>query len=316
MKTFDVISLLALMLLLGWAALALAGPRSRVRTQIAQRMRQATSLGNAAPAATSVLRPADLKRGLFQRVAALGERVPMLDPTQRDALKRKLIRAGFRDHRALSTMIGLKLLSGALAGLAALFLAPMIPRFGEYLVIRLIAMAGGFVIGLILPEYALGALISRRRKKISACLADALDLLVICTNAGNSLAVSVKRVAHELRNICAPLSDELTLTADELQIGSDQATALRNLAARTDVPSVHALATTLIQSQQYGTPITQALRTLSHIERTDQLTALEEKSAKLATKITLPMMLFILPTVGLIAAGPAVIRLLAVFRAQ
>ena len=86
------------------------------------------------------------------------------------------------------------------------------------------------------------------------------------------------------------------------------------MAARIGLPSVRALVTTLVQAQKYGTPITQALRTLSRTERSMQMVALEEKAAKLAPKMTLPMMLFIMPTVALISAGPAAIRLMAVFR--
>lgn len=311
------VGLLALMSLIWVAAWLLAGSRSRTRAQIAQRMREATLLDSETSTAYAAAQlRANLKKGLFRRIAALGERVPMLNPGQRAELHVKLTHAGFRDQRAISTMVGIKLVAGTAVGLGALALAPAIPRFGDYLVIRLLALAGAFVLGLIVPEYALGALVHRRKKKILACLPDALDLLVICTNAGNSLTVSIKRVAYELRVICPPLADELSVTADELHIGSNSATALRNLAARVDVPSVQALVTTLIQSQEYGMPISQALRTLSRAERNDQMTALEEKAAKLATKITLPMMLFILPTVAVIAGGPAVIRLMAVFTSQ
>jgi tight adherence protein C len=177
-------------------------------------------------------------------------------------------------------------------------------------------MAGAFVIGMMVPEYAIGFVIRRRRKAIAVALPDALDLLVICTNAGNSLVVAVKRVSAELRTISPALADELAVTADELSIGGDSARALNAMADRVGLPSMRGLVTTLVQSQKYGTPITQSLRTLSRTERAMQIVAIEEKAAKLAPKMTLPMMLFILPTVGLIAAGPAVIRLMAVFRHQ
>ncbi|MCA3889431.1 MAG: type II secretion system F family protein, partial [Burkholderia sp.] len=168
--------------------------------------------------------------------------------------------------------------------------------------------------GVIVPEYVLGAMIRRRRRIIAACFPDALDLLVICTMAGNSLASGIRRVAHELSRICPPLADELTVCADELTLSGDVSATLAHFATRVDFTSARSLATTLTQSQRFGTPITQALRTLSRTERTEQIVALEERAAKLAPKITLPMMLFILPTVCLIAAGPAAIRLLEVFR--
>jgi len=166
----------------------------------------------------------------------------------------------------------------------------------------------------IVPEYVLGAMIRRRRRIIAACFPDALDLLVICTMAGNSLASGVRRVARELERICPPLADELTVCADELTLSGNVSEALAHFALRVNFSSARSLATTLTQSQRFGTPITQALRTLSRSERTEQVVALEEKAAKLAPKITVPMMLFILPTVGLIAVGPAAIRLIEVFK--
>jgi tight adherence protein C len=181
-------------------------------------------------------------------------------------------------------------------------------------VFRVLVMAAAFFIGMMLPEYAIGFVVRQRRKAIAVALPDALDLLVICTNAGNSLVVAIRRVAAELKTICPPLADELSVTADELSIGGDIARALNAMAERVGLSSMRALVTTLVQSQKYGTPITQALRTLSRTERSMQIVSLEEKAAKLAPKMTLPMMLFIMPTVALIAAGPAAIQLMALFR--
>jgi tight adherence protein C len=125
--------------------------------------------------------------------------------------------------------------------------------------------------------------------------------------------VSIRRVADELKTICPPLSGEFSLTADELKLSGDSTRALQALADRIDLPSIRALIATLTQSMRYGTPITQALRTLSHTERLAHIVSLEEKAAKLAPKMAVPMMLFILPAVMLIAAGPAVIQLISVF---
>ncbi|KVD79245.1 fimbrial protein [Burkholderia sp. ABCPW 14] len=303
----------ALLLLLGCVVLVLANPGGRTRDRIAERVRRVTAQAGA-PSAMTMLHREDFRQGLSRQLARLGERLPEFDPMQRVKLGRQLTRAGFRERRAVSSMIGIKLSCALLLAGAALLLSPYIPRFGTYFVIRALVMIGAFVVGLIVPEYVLAALIARRRRKIAACLPDALDLLVICTMAGNSLATSIKRVSLELARICPPLADELSVCADEMTIGGGSAAVLINFAARVDLPSARSLAATLIQSQQYGTPITQALRTLSRAERAEQLIALEEKAAKLAPKITLPMMMFILPTVALIAGGPAVIRLLAIFK--
>ncbi|TKC86254.1 type II secretion system F family protein [Trinickia terrae] len=304
-------------LLAGAIALTLLRSRQPTRRRIAQRMRLAVTRAGTPRSRAGGPDAADqLKETLSRHLAFVGERVSMFGPDQRAALAGKLMNAGFRDRRAVAVMVGLKLFWGTLFALAAIAGGPFVPRFGEIFAFRALMMAGAFVIGLIVPEYALGFVARQRKKAIAVCLSDAIDLLVICTNAGNSLLVSIKRVAQELTRICPPLADELKLTADELQVSGNIASALRNLALRTGLPSLRSLATTLIQSQQYGTPITQALRTLSQTMRKEQMVTLEEKAAKLAPKMTVPMMLFILPTVAMIAAGPAIIRLIAVFHNQ
>ncbi|MBR8343136.1 type II secretion system F family protein [Burkholderia ambifaria] len=304
---------LELLLLIACVAAALATPGGGTRRRIAARVQQAAGQRSLSLAAGR-LQPGEVRQDLTRRLAQLGERLPVLDPMQRVKLGLQLTRAGFRERRAVSAMIGIKLSCGVLfAGFAIVF-SPYIPRLGEFFVIRAVAMVGAFVIGVIVPEYVLGAMIRRRRRVIAACFPDALDLLVICTMAGNSLASGVRRVARELQRICPPLADELTVCADELTLSGNVSEALAHFALRVNFSSARSLATTLTQSQRFGTPITQALRTLSRSERTEQVVALEEKAAKLAPKITVPMMLFILPTVGLIAAGPAAIRLIEVFK--
>ncbi|MGZ2748144.1 type II secretion system F family protein [Burkholderia stagnalis] len=304
---------LELLLLLACVGAALFTPGGGRRRRIAARVLQAAGQRAPSPAAGR-LQPGDVRQGVTRRLAQLGERLPVLDPMQRVKLALQLSRAGFRERRAVSQMIGIKLSCGVLFAVVAIVFSPFIPRFGEYFVIRALAMVAAFVIGVIVPEYVLGAMIRRRRRVIAACFPDALDLLVICTMAGNSLASGVRRVAHELARICPPLADELTVCADELTLSGDVSATLTHFATRVDFTSARSLATTLAQSQRFGTPITQALRTLSRTERNEQIVALEERAAKLAPKITLPMMLFILPTVCLIAAGPAAIRLLEVFK--
>ncbi|HEY1608009.1 MAG TPA: type II secretion system F family protein [Paraburkholderia sp.] len=285
-----------------------------VRVRVAERARaraawvpQATSAGEG--------KAAGLLGGVgrVSRIIALvGERLPLFDATQRAKLALGCRRAGFYGHRAVSMLIGMKFSTGIVAGTCAVLFGTKVPVFGQFVLLRGFMMIGAFMIGMILPEYVLAFGARRRRRQIAGALPDALDLLVICTNAGNSLAVGLQRMAREIRMVSVPLSDELGMTAAELQLDGDPARALQNLAERVDHPAVRSLVSTLIQSQQYGTPITTALKTLSKSSRTQAMLELEEKAAKLAPKLTLPMMLFILPTVGIIAAGPAVIQLMNV----
>jgi tight adherence protein C len=243
----------------------------------------------------------------LQQLIRLGNAVPLFSPAQRRELGATLVRAGWRSPSALPLLIACKLLTGGAVALLTPFYT--LPESYDTMLIRSLLLLGSFVVGMIVPEYLLKMHITRRVAKIEHSLPDALDLLVICTNAGFSLGVSLERAAHELAKLCPPLVDELNVSVGELRLSGDSASVLHGLAERIGTPSIRSLVVTLLQSQQYGTPITLALRQLARSERAARILRLEEQAAKLATKITLPMMLFILPAVLVIAGGPALLNL-------
>jgi tight adherence protein C len=305
------VNLLMLSALFGMLTLWWAMKRGGQRGRIAERARQAAL--SQRTDSTSIGEDGDdtrLRTRLLRRLATLGDKLPLFDTKYRETLKRKMVRGGYRGKRAVSVLLAVKFITGLVCAATTVMLGTHIPVVGGYPAVRGTLMLFVFVVGMIVPEYVLAFFAARRRSAMASCLPDALDLLVICTNAGNSLAVSIRRVADELVSISVPLSDEFSLTADELKLSGDSARALLGLAERIDLPSIRALISTLTQSMRYGTPITQALRTLSRTERLAHITSLEEKAAKLAPKMVVPMMLFILPAVVVIAAGPAVIQLL------
>ncbi|MGI4858575.1 MAG: type II secretion system F family protein [Janthinobacterium lividum] len=252
----------------------------------------------------------DARQRLIGHLARIGGNIPLFDAAYRVKLRREMVRGGYRGDTAVPILLTIKLCVGLIFAAATIMMGSHLPVVGAYPVARGIAMMGAFIIGMIIPEYVMGWRARSRRASMAGCLPDALDLLIICTNAGNSFPVSIRRVANELATICPPLSDEFSLTADELHLSGDTTRALYGLAERIDLPSIRALIITLTQSMRYGTPITQALRTLSRTERLTHIVTLEEKAAKLAPKMVIPMLLFILPPVVVIAAGPAVIQLL------
>jgi tight adherence protein C len=313
MRVDLLINLLMLLMLLGALVLWWAFNRGGYRGRIAERVREASV--NATGAAslskdTSINRFAFVRR-VMEPLIRFGERMPLFTSDQRLKLANDLVKAGFRGPAAVPTLIALKFVSGVLwAALVVLWVADLF-SLGHVLAIRMLMMLAAFMFGMIVPEYALDFYARRRRKKILAYFPDALDLFVICTNAGNSLGVGLRRVAQEMALICPALASELALTADELHLSGDGARALQAMAERVDVPPVRALITTLTQSMRYGTPISQALRTLSRIERTAHIVRIEETAAKLAPKMVVPMMLFILPAVVAISAGPAIMQLAA-----
>jgi tight adherence protein C len=311
----NVETLINLLMLFGlFAALAVwwAHKHGGKRGRIAERTRLAAA-SHRAEASTMVDEAETTTFGerVLRRMARIGDKIPFFDAKYRLKLQKEMVRSGYRSSSAVSILLAVKFFCGLACAAATVMLGSHIPVVGEYPAARGIAMLMVFIVGMIVPEYVVAFKASRRRKTMASCLPDALDLLVICTNAGNSLGVSIRRVADELKTICPPLSDEFALAADELKLSGDSTRALNNLAERIDLPSIRALISTLTQSMRFGTPITQALRTLSRTERVAHIVSLEEKAAKLAPKMVVPMMLFILPAIIAIAAGPSVIQLLA-----
>jgi tight adherence protein C len=307
------INLLMLLALVVSIVLWWATKHGGTRGRIAERTRQAAVVQRNERMAVEENTDDGRMARLAQRLARLGDRLPLFDAKYRAKLRTQMIRSGYRSQSAVSVLLAIKFVVGLICAAFTVMLGSHIPVVGGYPAVRGVMMLLVFVVGMILPEYVIGFFAARRRKAMASCLPDALDLLVICTNAGNSLGVSIRRVADELKTICPPLSGEFSLTADELKLSGESTRALQALADRIDLPSIRALISTLTQSMRYGTPITQALRTLSHTERLAHIVSLEEKAAKLAPKMAVPMMLFILPAVMLIAAGPAAIQLISVF---
>lgn len=251
---------------------------------------------------------------LAQLLRRIGGAIPLFSAAQRIEVAQKLVAAGFRSPQALLNMAALSLFSAV----AMLVLTVWFgwPYLGDKLAYKLVAVLMALYVGTLLPRLVLDRLVARRQRAIERSLPDALDLLVICTNSGLGLNSALHRVAEELELVAPELSDELSLTSSELQLSADVPTVLEGLAERTRLPAMRSLVGTLVQSRQYGTAITQALRVLARTERTARMMRLEEAAAKLSVKITMPMMLFILPTVLIVAAGPAILSLMDVFSGQ
>lgn len=219
--------------------------------------------------------------------------------------------AGFRGGRGLGLFIGAKILMALLMPLLFYF---ALRHYGTSTIFIAMKLLGGAVVGLLLPETIATNIRKRHLKKVEAGVPDALDMLVICADAGLALEAGLARVAQEMTLLNPALAQELTQTSRELQIGSDMRRAMEFLGQRTGLDTLKRLATTLTQSLQYGTPLTQALRTLSAELRQEALIKFEERAGRLPTLMTIPMILFILPCVFLIVAGPAIINVLATLR--
>ena len=221
-----------------------------------------------------------------------------------------LAKAGWRTPDALTVFLGLRLGMPVGLGILAYLSAPMLLHAITPVLRGMIALVG-VTAGAFAPSLFARNAIDARKQKIQKGLPDALDLFVICAEAGLSLDAAMTRVAREIGPNTPELADELGLTAIELGFLPNRRDALQNLAKRVDTPSIRGLVNTLTQTEKYGTPLAQALRVLASEFRNMRMMKAEEKAARLPATLTVPMILFILPPLFVVLIGPAIIQVLA-----
>lgn len=166
------------------------------------------------------------------------------------------------------------------------------------------------IAGWLAPKFIVDFRVKARMRVIARGLPDALELLVVCVEAGLSLDDGLDRVVAELWESHPALADELALTAADLKILPSRDQALANLADRVDLPSIRSIVGTLAQTMRFGTPLAQAMRVVANEMRNDALLSMEERANRLPALMTVPMIVFILPTIFMILGGPAVLRVI------
>jgi tight adherence protein C len=287
-------------LMLGLALLLFRDLRRSDR--MSARLRMARSGGGPAETQTGAgLSP------LLRIIVVIGETIARsgaLSTRTLEDLRQTLHVAGFRGDHGLGLFVGTKLLlviGLPLAVLAGVLLSHRnVPHLVAY-------VAGAAAIGLLAPDKVVQHLRARYLRILEDGMPDALDMMVICGQAGLGLEASIERVGIEIRHAHPIVADELTRTAHEMQVNADTRVALFNFGKRTGLESARRFSAMLIQSMQYGTPMALALRTLSAEQRQDMLAKFETKAGRLPVLLTLPMIIFILPCVFLVVAGPAVV---------
>lgn len=222
-------------------------------------------------------------------------------------LKARLAMAGWRQHSAPVTYMFSRIAAPVLGLAFALLYASSVLAHASGTV-KIAVVVGGLIVGFYLPQLLLTNAIQKRQTALSRSFPDALDLLVICVEAGLSLESALLRVTEEMGESAPVMAEEIGLTAAELAFLTDRRAAWDNLADRTGLPQVKSLATTLIQAEKYGTPVSQALRVLAQENRDSRMAAAEKKAAALPAKLTVPMILFFLPVLFMVIAGPAAIQ--------
>lgn len=229
------------------------------------------------------------------------------DPLKAKELKHKLIRAGYYGERAITNFIIFKVASPILL---PLLMTPFLLNLKFSGVIKLLLIYTPIILGFYLPNLIINHQIQARQKKINEGLPDALDLLVVCVEAGLGLNAAIKRVADDCKVNNPVLSQEFNILNLEILAGLDREQALRNLADRTGVEDLNTLCAILIQADRFGTSIATALRVQSDTLRTTRRQKLEEKAAQTAVKLIFPLLLFIFPALMVVILGPAIIQVM------
>lgn len=233
-------------------------------------------------------------------------RFKMLQDSQLQSVQQRLAQAGIRKKEWGVAVIAGRLVMPIVLGAFAALVIYVINFFPEWGALKRFAGFALFVgIGYKAPDLFVTNMVNKRTDAIRKGLPDALDLLVICAEAGLTVDAAFNRVARELGRAYPELGDEFALTAIELSFLTERRQAFENLAYRCNLEAVKGVVTTMIQTERYGTPLASALRVLSAEFRNERMMRAEEKAARLPAIMTVPLILFILPTLFIVILGPA-----------
>ncbi len=246
------------------------------------------------------------KNEVADKVRGLLASMKMLQAEQVEKAQQRLMQAGIRSKDLAFVVIFARFVLPVVLGGTAItfvYLLDFFPDWGAFKKYGLVA--GTLLLAYKAPDLWLKNKVDKRTHAIRKGLPDALDLLVICAEAGLTVDAAFGRVARELGKAYPELGDEFALTSIELGFLTDRRSAFENLARRIDLDSIRGVVTTMIQTEKYGTPLASALRVLSAEFRNERMMRAEEKAARLPAIMTVPLILFILPVLFIVILGPA-----------
>jgi tight adherence protein C len=230
----------------------------------------------------------------------------VLQDEQVEKAQQRLMQAGIRSKDLAFVVIFARLVLPIVIGITPIVMVYVLDFFPDWSAFKRYALVAGSLVGSYkAPDIWLKNKVTKRSHAIRKGIPDALDLLVICAEAGLTVDAAFNRVAKELGKAYPELGDEFALTSIELGFLTDRRSAFENLARRIDLDAVRGVVTTMIQTEKYGTPLASALRVLSAEFRNERMMRAEEKAARLPAIMTVPLILFILPTLFVVILGPA-----------
>ncbi len=249
----------------------------------------------------------------YDRLGAIIAKSPLIGVSEQRRLSAMLASAGIGGPGSVPTFIAARFLFAiALAALVWVGLASF-AILATAPVMRYLAVAFGVIIGWRLPDIAVTRLAKRRRLQLEMGFPDALDMLVICAEAGLGLEQAIGHVAHDMRLAMPEVAAEFAITQAEMRVLADRRVALEHLATRTGIESLQGMMSILNQSVRFGTPLSDALRQLTAEARLVRISRLEEKAGRLSVTLLIPVMLLILPCLFLVICGPIALRTIDMF---
>jgi tight adherence protein C len=287
-----------------WTALTWRPPiEARLRALQTRRMKtrsEQSAANKPSPKAASI--------GLMRTIA---DRLNLLRGSAADQTTRKLRLAGFTSRDATVVFVFLKLALPLALGFLMIVLTSVtgIIQVSDDLVLPV--CVGAVLAGFVLPEAYVKNVTQKRREALNYLLPEGLDLLTICVEAGLSIDAAFRRVSREMQSSMPELASEFETTAIELTYLPDRQQALENMTERSDSPAVAALVNALRQTEKYGTPLAASLRILSQEFRQTRASKAEEKGARMPALMTVPLMVFILPTLITVLIAPAIMNAFA-----
>jgi tight adherence protein C len=246
------------------------------------------------------------RQSLQQVLEVVGDRLSKPSNPRMGAVRKQIAEAGYRHDNAVAIYLSIRLLSAAGFLLLGAFLIGLVALEPS---LRLLALLISGLLGWMIPFLVLKRKIRDRKKELARGLADALDLMVVCVEAGLGVNQALLRVAEEMDRVSPPISDELTIVTLEMRAGTPREEALRNLVGRTDNEDIRSWVNMMIQTDRFGTSIADSLRIHSDTLRTKRQQRAEEEAAKLTVKMLIPLVIFVFPAIFIVILGPAALTL-------
>ena len=245
--------------------------------------------------------------GIIKRIV---KTLKLVQNQQVDKLQDRLAQAGYRSHDAVIYFFFFKIATPIGFGIGTFIALYLFKIGGLAPTTNMLFVSAAGIVGLMAPNLYVSNATAKRQIALARSLPDGLDLLVICAESGLSLDAGLERVAKEIGNASPELAEELQLTSVELGFLPERRHALTNLNRRTNLAAIRGVVNTLIQTEKYGTPLSQSLRVLANEFRDQRLLRAEEKAARLPATLTVPMIVFILPVLFIVLIGPAIISVM------